>query len=111
MHSPAAVARAPRLASILRFDMPAAHSLSTSRILRMGNLGPGIAPLPGEKERSPCRSADHPTAPVTPIHRRLAASRAADAQQVASERPIDSTAATGLGLVGLAPRLRRGPKA
>ena len=26
----------------LRFDMPAADSLSTSRILRMGNLGPGM---------------------------------------------------------------------
>src|SRR5580704_14836683 len=52
MQSPAAVALTPRLAAILRLDMPAADSLSTSRILRMGNLGPGIAPLPVEKERS-----------------------------------------------------------
>src|SRR6185369_13220933 len=52
MHSPAAVALTPRLAAILRLDMPAADSLSTSRILRMGNLGPGIAPLLVEKERS-----------------------------------------------------------
>src|ERR1700730_3697339 len=51
MHSPAAVALTPRLAAILRLDMPAADSLSTSWILRMGNLGLGIAPLPVEKER------------------------------------------------------------
>src|SRR5262245_58735444 len=43
MYSPAAVALTPRLAAILRLDMPAAHSLSTSRILRMGNLGPGMS--------------------------------------------------------------------
>ena len=42
MQSPAAVALTPRLAAILRLDMPAADSLSTSRILRMGNLGPGM---------------------------------------------------------------------
>ena len=35
-------AHTPRLAAILRLDMPAADSLSTSRILRMGNLGPGL---------------------------------------------------------------------
>src|ERR1700726_1256209 len=52
MQPPAAVALTPRLAAILRLDMPAADSLSTSLILRMGNLGPGIAPLPVEKERS-----------------------------------------------------------
>src|SRR5215475_3140668 len=42
MHSPAAVALTPRLAAILRLDMPAADSLSTSLILCMGNLGPGM---------------------------------------------------------------------
>src|SRR5215831_2216268 len=42
MHSPAAVALTPRLLAILRLDMPAAHGLSRSRILRMGNLGPGM---------------------------------------------------------------------
>jgi hypothetical protein len=52
MQSPAAVALTPRLAAILRLDMPAADSLSTSRILGMGTLGPGIAPLPVEKEQS-----------------------------------------------------------
>src|SRR6202035_1392633 len=51
MQPPAAVALTPRLAAILRLDMPAADSLSTSWILRMGNLGPGIAPLPVQKER------------------------------------------------------------
>src|SRR5215472_4232177 len=45
MHSPAAVALTPRAAAILRLDMPAADSLSRSRILRMGNLGPGIGAL------------------------------------------------------------------
>src|SRR5215831_15326977 len=45
MHSPAAVALIPRAAAILRLDMPAADSLSRSRILRMGNLGPGIGAL------------------------------------------------------------------
>src|ERR1700746_195990 len=69
MHSPAAVALTPRLAAILRLDMPAADSLSTSRILRMGNLGPGIVPAPCGKGAKPCRFADHPTAPVTPVHR------------------------------------------
>jgi hypothetical protein len=42
MQSLAAVALTARLAAILRFDMPAADSLSTSRILRMGNLPPGM---------------------------------------------------------------------
>src|SRR6185503_17887790 len=75
MHSPAAVALTPRLAAILRLDMPAADSLSTSWILRMGNLGPGIAPLPLGKGANPCRFADHPTAPVTPVHRLVAIAR------------------------------------
>src|SRR5262249_39393722 len=43
------VAPIDRLAAILRLDMPAAVNRSTSRILRMGNLAPGIAPLPVEK--------------------------------------------------------------
>src|SRR6202163_4736540 len=49
MHSPAAVALPPRLPAFLRLNMPPADSLRW--ILRMGNLGPGIAPLPVEKER------------------------------------------------------------
>jgi hypothetical protein len=40
------------LAAILRLDMPAAVSRSTSRMLRMGNLAPGIALLPVEKGRA-----------------------------------------------------------
>src|SRR6201994_1260608 len=75
MHSPAAVALTPRLAAILRLDMPAAESLSTSRILRMGNLGPGIAPAPCGKGAKPCRFADYPTASVTPVHRLVAIAR------------------------------------
>jgi hypothetical protein len=42
MQSPAAVTPIDRLAAILRLDMPPARSLSTSRILRMGNLCPGM---------------------------------------------------------------------
>src|SRR6476620_10000431 len=40
--SPAAVAPIDRLAAIFRLDMPPARSRSTSRILRMGNLCPGM---------------------------------------------------------------------
>src|SRR5215813_4842609 len=40
------VAPIDRLAAILRLDMPAAVSRSTSRTLRMGNLAPGIGPFP-----------------------------------------------------------------
>ena len=47
--------------AILRLDKPGADSLSTSRILRIGNLGP----FPCRKGPNPCRSADQPTAPVT----------------------------------------------
>ena len=58
MQSPAAVALTPRLAAILRLDMPAADSLSTSRILRMGNLAPGIVSLPVERsEAMPIRGS------------------------------------------------------
>ena len=64
----------PRLAAILRLDMPAADSLSTSRILRMGNLGPGMS-RSLRKEPKQCRFADHPTAPVTPVHRLVAIAR------------------------------------
>jgi hypothetical protein len=74
MHSPAAVALTPRLAAILRLDMPAADSLSTSRILRIGNLGPGM-PRSCEKGAKPCRFADHPTAPIIPVHRLVAIAR------------------------------------
>ena len=42
MQSPAAVTPIDRLAAILRLDMPPARSLGTSRILRMGNLCPGM---------------------------------------------------------------------
>jgi len=37
------VAPIDRLNAILRLDMPAALSRSTSRILRMGNLAPGMS--------------------------------------------------------------------
>src|ERR1700758_3570238 len=58
MHSRAAVALTPRLTAIWRLDMPAEDSLSTSRILRTGNLGPGIAPLPMERsEAMPIRGS------------------------------------------------------
>jgi hypothetical protein len=58
MQSRAAVALTPRLTAIWRFDMPAADSLSTSQILRTGNLGPGIAPLPMERsEAMPIRGS------------------------------------------------------
>jgi hypothetical protein len=56
------------VAAILRLDMPAADSLSTSRTLRMGNLGSGI-PRSLWKGAKPCRFADHPTAPVIPVHK------------------------------------------
>src|SRR5262249_1458807 len=63
------VAPIDRLAAILRLDMPAAVNRTTSRILRMGNLAPGIAPLPVEKEARPLGFADHPTVLVhTPPH-------------------------------------------
>jgi hypothetical protein len=53
MQSLAAVAFIPRLASISRFDMLAADSLSTSRISRMGNLiSVQACPAPCGKERS-----------------------------------------------------------
>src|SRR5215813_9369678 len=56
------VAPIDRLAAILRLDMPAAVNRSTSRILRMGNLAPGIGPLlPVEKGATPLGFADHPT--------------------------------------------------
>jgi hypothetical protein len=69
MQSRAAVALIPRLAAILRLDMPAADSLCTSRTLRMGNLGSRI-PRSLWKGAEPCRFADHPTGPpVIPVHR------------------------------------------
>ena len=43
-----------------------ADSLSTSRILRMGNLTPGM-PRSLWKGAKPCHFADHPTTPVTPV--------------------------------------------
>ena len=68
MQSRAAVALTPRLTTIWRLDTPAADSLSPSRIVRTGNLGPGIAPLPVEKERSHAESRitqRRPTPPST----------------------------------------------
>ena len=56
MQSPAAVTPIDRLTAILRLDMPPARSLSTSRILRMGNLCPGMSSsLPKGTEAMPIR--------------------------------------------------------
>src|SRR5262249_10499428 len=56
------VAPIDRLAAILRLDMPAAVNRSTSRILRIGNLAPGIGPLSlWKKGPTPLGFADHPT--------------------------------------------------
>ena len=74
MHSPAAVTPIDRLAAIWRLDMPPARSLSTSRILRMGNLCPGM-PCSPSKEPRQCRFEDHPTALVTPVHSLVAIAR------------------------------------
>ena len=75
MQSPAAVAPIDKLAAILRLDMPPARSLSTSRILRMGNLCPGM-PRSLSKGARQCRFADHPTDAVTPpLHRLVAIAR------------------------------------
>src|SRR5262245_27153935 len=64
------VAPIDRLAAILRLDMPAAVSRSTSRTLRMGNLAPGIGPFPPvEKRPTSLGFADHPTAPFTLLPR------------------------------------------
>ena len=56
----------PRLAAILRFDRPPALSRSTSRILRMSNLCPGIPVL--SKGAEPMPIEDHPTVLITPVH-------------------------------------------
>src|ERR1019366_1652814 len=74
IHSPAAVGLTPRLAAILRLDMPPALSRSTSWILRMGNLCPGI-PSSSRKEPSQCRFEDHPTVLITPVHSLVAIAR------------------------------------
>src|SRR5262249_51568363 len=64
------VAPIDRLAAILRLDMPAAVSRSTSRMLRMGNLAPDIGPFPPvEKGPTSLGFADHPTAPFTLLPR------------------------------------------
>jgi hypothetical protein len=62
------VAPTTKLAAILRLDMPAALSRSTSRILCMGNLCPGMSSS-SQKEPRSCRFEDHPTPSFTPIHR------------------------------------------
>ena len=74
MQSPAAVTPIDRLAAILRLDMPPARSLSTSRILRMGNLCPGM-PCSPSKEPRQCQFEDHPTVLVTPVHSLAAIAR------------------------------------
>src|SRR5471030_1592900 len=74
MQSPAAVAPTLRLMAILRLDMPPALSRSTSRILRIGNLCPGM-PSSSQKELMPCRFEDHPTVPVTSVHTLVAIAR------------------------------------
>src|SRR5215470_1093393 len=74
MQSPAAVGPIDKLAAIRRLDMPLARSLSTSRILRMGNLCPGI-PRSSQRRATQCRFADHPTEPVTPVHSLVAINR------------------------------------
>src|SRR5215510_4925308 len=58
-----------RLAAILRLDMPAAVSRSTSRMLRMGNLAPDIGLFPCGKGARPQGFADHPTVPITLLPR------------------------------------------
>jgi hypothetical protein len=65
--TPHAVAPINRLAATFRLDMPPACKRSKSRILRMGNLCPGMpcSPLKGARH---CRFADHPTVFVTPVH-------------------------------------------
>src|SRR5665811_1802549 len=54
--------------------MPPALSRSTSRILRIGNLCPGM-PSSSQKELMPCRFEDHPTVPVTSVHSLVAIAR------------------------------------
>src|SRR5450631_3116603 len=71
---PAAVAPTLRLIAILRLDMPPALSRSTSRILRIGNLCPGM-PSSSQKEPMPYRFEDHPTVPVTSVHSLVAIAR------------------------------------
>ncbi len=66
-----AVGPTPMLAAIWRLEWPLARSLSASRILRMGNLCPGMPPLLS-KEAKLCASSDHPTVPITPVHRQVA---------------------------------------
>ena len=74
MASPAVVTPIDRLPAILRFDMPAARSLNTSRTLRMGNLCP-VMPRSPFKGRGNAGFADHPTAPVIPVHSLVAINR------------------------------------
>ena len=71
---PAAVAPINRLAATFRLDMPPACKRSTSGILRMGNLCPGM-PRSLLKRARHCRFADHPTAFVTPVHSLVAIPR------------------------------------
>jgi hypothetical protein len=86
MHSLVAVALTPTLAAILRLDMPAADSLSAPRILRMGNLCPGIAPACGKGAKPmPIRGLP-PAASFAPIHWLVAIARMAGRDQ--SERLI-----------------------
>src|SRR5262249_23198268 len=54
------VAPIDRLAAILRLDMPAPVSRSTSRMLRIGNLAPGMAPSGCGKRREATRIRGSP---------------------------------------------------
>ena len=74
--SPAAVAPIAEARRDLAFGHAGGRSRSTSRILRMGNLCPGMPrSLPLERRPRPCRFADHPTVPVTPVHSLVAIAR------------------------------------
>jgi hypothetical protein len=64
--SPAVVTPIDKLAAISRFDMPPARSLSTSRILRMGNLSLGTPPPCKGGEAMPIRRSPN-SAGHTPL--------------------------------------------
>jgi hypothetical protein len=59
-----------KLVAILRFDRPAACSLKISRICRIGNLAPGIAPTPLVENRGPGDAIRRsPNGAVRSVHR------------------------------------------
>jgi len=76
--SPAVVTPTDKLAAIMGFDMPPARSLSTSRILRMGNLSQSCpAPFKGVEampiRRSPNSAGHTPPQPGRDRPERVAA--------------------------------------